>query len=48
MHKCITPGKMWGEFEPVILKCKGQIRACAAVATINLFFPLHSIVVLNN
>ena len=39
---------MLHEFDPAILKYKGQIRARAAVTAINLFFPLHSIVVLNN
>ena len=38
---------MHKNFDPAILKCKGQIRARAAVAVIN-FFPLHMIVVLNN
>ena len=39
---------MLREFDPAILKCKGKIHACASDAAINLFFPLHSIVVLNN
>ena len=30
------------------LKCKGQIRARAAIAAINFFFALHSIVILNS
>ena len=48
MHYAITPGKMLREFDPAILKCKGQIHAHAATAVINFCFPLHSIVVLNN
>ena len=48
LNQCVTPGKMRRKFDPVILKCKGHIRAHAAVATINFFFPLRSIVVLNN
>ena len=37
---------MHKKFDPAILKCKGQIRARAAIATVNFFFPLHRIVVL--
>ena len=39
---------MLHEFYPANLKCKGQIRMRAAVAAIDFFSPLHSIVVLNN
>ena len=31
LNQCITPGKMLCEFDPTILKCKGQIRARASV-----------------
>ena len=48
LNQCITPRKKLREFDPAILKYKGQILRRAAVATINFFFPLHSIVVLNN
>ena len=46
LNQCITlmKTKMLLQFDPPILKCKGEIRARASVADI----PLHGIVVLNN
>ena len=31
LNQCITPRKMLCEFDPTILKCKGQIRTHASV-----------------
>ena len=51
LNQCITARKMLLQFDPTIMKSKGQIRRTLPsphVAAINFFFRLHDIMVLNN